>query len=317
MNLNDFGLGTAALGRPHYINIRKEKAGPFQLENFKALGKQVFEAAYRKGIRYYDTAPGYGLAEALLLDWVKEKNDPNLEVATKWGYVYTANFDPKATVHEIKEHSLEVLTRQWNFSQQLLPYVSTLQIHSATFETGVLQNQSVLNELARLHTEYGMRIGLTTTGHNQLEVLKAALDVHINGKPLFEVFQVTYNVFDQSLLAAKEELHAQNKRIVIKEGVANGRVFPNVNYPNYQQAYQVLEKLATQYNVGMDAIALQFCRQTMEPFKVLSGASRVYQVNENVKAAEICLAEAEIAALKRLAVDPELYWNERKLLPWN
>ena len=138
------GLGTAALGRPQYINIRQEKSKNFSLHTFRQQGRNTLNRAYHQGIRYFDTAPGYGMAEQLLLDWVKEKGDDSIEVATKWGYTYVANFNADATQHEVKEHSLSKLNEQWKQSGQLLPYLSTYQIHSATFETGVLENRSVL-----------------------------------------------------------------------------------------------------------------------------------------------------------------------------
>ena len=65
--------------------------------------------AFELGVRYFDTAPGYGLAEQLVADWVNEKKDHSIEIATKWGYTYTANFEPKAKQHEIKDHSLSQL----------------------------------------------------------------------------------------------------------------------------------------------------------------------------------------------------------------
>lgn len=317
MNIEQIGLGTAALGRPQYINIRKDAPPVFEFDSFKSLGREVFEAAYQSGIRYYDTAPGYGLAEELLLNWVKEKNDPEIEVATKWGYIYTANFNPKAKVHEVKDHSVEVLTRQWSFSEKLLPHLSTLQIHSATFETGVLKNKAVLEKLAEISHEFGIRIGLTTTGHNQVEVLKEALDVSINNKPLFEVFQVTFNILDQSLMQLKDLLHDGEKRIVIKEGVANGRIFPNKRYPAYHKMYRTLENMAKKYKVGIDALTLQFCQQTIEPFKVLSGAWLPYQLHENMKAVNFELSAMDVKTMQNFAIDPKQYWRERKQLPWN
>ena len=93
------GLGTAALGRPQYINVRQDNAGNTDLETFRKHSFSVLEAAYNSGIRYFDTAPGYGLAEELVLEWVKTKNDTSIEIATKWGYTYTANFDINAIPH--------------------------------------------------------------------------------------------------------------------------------------------------------------------------------------------------------------------------
>ena len=147
------GLGTAALGRPQYINIRKENCDNSDLNHFRKHSFTVLEDAYQSGIRYFDTAPGYGLAEELLLEWLQTKNDASIKIATKWGYTYTANFDINATVHEIKEHSLFKLNEQWNFSKKLLPYLKVYQIHSATLETGVLENKEVLTKLAYLKKE--------------------------------------------------------------------------------------------------------------------------------------------------------------------
>ncbi|MEL6142936.1 MAG: aldo/keto reductase, partial [Bacteroidota bacterium] len=187
------GLGTAAIGRPQYINIRQQQARTFDYDEFYQRGLSILEQAYRLGIRYFDAAPGYGMAEQLLIDWLTNNDLVEAEVATKWGYTYTANFDPTAITHEVKEHSLEKLNEQWEQSQASLPKLSTYQIHSATFETGVLENQAVLERLFELKTEAQLLIGLTTTGHNQAEVLKKALSIQKDGVDLFDAFQITYN----------------------------------------------------------------------------------------------------------------------------
>ena len=121
------GLGTAAIGRPQYINIKDKPEQQFDLNKFREQGKAVLEAAYQTGIRYFDTAPGYGMAEKLVLDWVLEKQDESIEIATKWGYTYVANFNMDAAEHEIKEHSLSKLNEQWAVSEKLLPYLSTIR----------------------------------------------------------------------------------------------------------------------------------------------------------------------------------------------
>jgi len=104
---NHIGLGTAAIGRPQYINIKKEDSEIFNKTKFKQQGIHVLETAYNKGIRYFDTAPGYGMAQEILLEWLNTKKDKSIEVATKWGYSYVANFDPNAIIHEVKDHSLQ------------------------------------------------------------------------------------------------------------------------------------------------------------------------------------------------------------------
>jgi len=312
------GLGTAAIGRPQYINIKEKSTDDsFDLATFKKKGRLILDAAYQQGIRYFDTAPGYGLAEELVLEWVREKRDTTIEVATKWGYTYVANFDPTATTHEIKEHSLAKLKEQWTVSQQLLPYLTSYQIHSATLDTGVLDNPSILERLADLKLKHQLIIGLTTSGANQNEVLQKALPIKVNGELLFDLFQVTYNVFDQSLAAISEQLEALDKRIVIKEALANGRVFPNKKYPYYQNAYQIFQRLANKYAVGIDAIALRFCLDSLSPYKVLSGAAQTQHVRDNLKVYDFRLDKEDLSTLKRLKIYPEKYWSERKQLQWN
>ena len=311
------GIGTAALGRPQYINVRQKNCDNSNLKSFRKQSFSVLEDAYNLGIRYFDTAPGYGLAEELLLEWLQTKNDKTIEVATKWGYTYTANFDANATIHEVKEHSLSKLNEQWNFSKQLLPYLKVYQIHSATLETGVLENKAVLNQLAFLKKEHNLKIGLTTTGTNQVEVIQKALSVFVDDDQLFDVFQVTYNFLDQSLLEIIDELELQNKQIVIKEALANGRVFKNKNYPHYEKMYSTLETLAKKYTVGIDAIALNYCEQTIPKSIVLSGASTTNQLEENLKTNSFALSNDEIKTLRSCTISTDFYWKERKQLQWN
>ncbi|MBQ0734280.1 aldo/keto reductase [Aquimarina celericrescens] len=319
MSKNDsiIGLGTAAIGRPQYINIRQEASDQISLEDFRQLGRSTLEYAYQQGIRYFDTAPGYGLAEELLIDWVKTKNDPTIQIATKWGYTYTANFDLEAKQHEVKEHSLSKLNEQWQKSKELLSNLTIYQIHSATFESGVLENEAVLQKLLELRKEYNIDIGITTTGSNQVEVLKKALDIEVESHSLFEAFQVTYNVKDQNTFEMIKTLKNQAKKVIIKEALANGRLFPNKKYRHYQKLYSFMGQLANKYNVGIDAIALRFCIDTVEPFKILSGASDKIQIIDNLKTLTFQLEDEEIELLKSFRINPENYWSERKRLPWN
>lgn len=311
------GLGTAAIGRPQYINIDQEDKTPFSLSVFKEKGVEMLDYAYDTGIRYYDTAPGYGLAEQLLIDWVKEKNDTSITVATKWGYTYVANFDAKAKVHEIKEHSLKKLNEQWEASKQLLPYLKYYQIHSATFESGVLENSAVLERLFKLKEEHNIKVGLTTTGSNQAEVLQKGIDVHLKGEQLFEVFQCTYNVLDQSIYELGRQIISNKKQLVIKEALANGRLFPNSAYPDYQDLYEKLEVLSKKYEVGVDAINLQFCLAELVGATVLSGANKPAYLKQNLKATKFDLNPQEMEELAQFKTAPKLYWNERKQLTWN
>ena len=319
MNTNSFiGLGTAAIGRPLYINIKTETIKmPFSRTEFEQKGIAVLENAYKNGVRHFDTAPGYGLAEQLLLNWVKEKNDSTITISTKWGYTYVANFNPNATIHEVKEHSLDKLNEQWEVSKAFLPYLKSYQIHSATFESGVLENKEILRQLHKLKKNHHLCIGFTTTGANQLRVLEKALTIEIEGEKLFQSVQFTFNIFDQSMLSVRKELAQLSGPIIIKEALANGRIFPNKKFPKYRLAYSYLEELAATYKVGVDAIALHYCMDSFINAVVLSGAAKEDQLQSNCTANSFSLKKEELAMLQSFAIAPKAYWDERKQLNWN
>jgi len=313
---NQIGLGTAAIGRPQYINIKQtDMEVSFSADKFIEKGNQVLDEAYNRGVRFFDTSPGYGLAEELLANWLQKKNDPKIVVSTKWGYTYVANFDPNAKVHEVKEHSLEKLNQQWAFSKTLLPNLKIYQIHSAALDTGVLDNQLILNRLHQLKKEHSLLIGLTTTGSNQLEVLQKAMEIAVDGEALFGSYQSTFNILDTSVLKIKDQL--KQPQLIIKEALANGRLIPNGHYPRYKNLYALLMELSKKYNVGTDAIAMRFCMENFPNAQVLSGANNKAHLQANLRANDFKLTTEEINQLYQHSIAATDYWNERKKLEWN
>jgi aryl-alcohol dehydrogenase-like predicted oxidoreductase len=315
--MSELGLGTAAIGRPIYMNIRESKfdQSNFDLQRFAIKNKHFLQFAYDAGIRHFDTAPNYGLAEKSLIEWIKKNEICDLKTSSKWGYTYVANFDPNAQKHEEKEHSLAKLNEQWEQTKKLIPSLSTYQIHSATLASGVLENGTILSRLVEIKKKENIKIGLTVTGDNQNEIIDKALSIKFDNEDLFDSIQATFNVFDQSLLKRKKVL--KSKQIIIKEALANGRVFPNNNYPNYKKHYSYLQGLALKYKVGIDAIALRFCMQSIFESIVLCGASTTQQLTENLRAYTFTLSDSEMEELYDLAIEPTLYWAERKKLGWN
>jgi aryl-alcohol dehydrogenase-like predicted oxidoreductase len=204
-----------------------------------------------------------------------------------------------------------------NFYKKIIPYLKVFLFNSANIETGVLENSKVLERLASLKKEHNLKIGLTTTGTNQAGVIKKALNITADGASLFDSFQVTYNFLDQSLFEISEELIHQNKSIVIKEALANGRVFRNQSYPHYTKMYEVLESISKKHNVGVDAISLKYCEQTIPNSIVLSGASTNLQLKQNLQLNTFSLSNNEIELLNSFKTSKEFYWKERKQLIWN
>lgn len=310
------GIGLAALGRPEYINIRENKSIDKSENAFRENAFEVLDFAYENGVRYFDTAPSYGKGERYLIDWKTERKHSDIILSTKWGYTYVANWElGYKGKHEVKEHSLDKLLEQWEVSQLLLPELKIYQIHSATLESGVLQNVSVLNQLHQIKKQNNVQIGISSSGVNQKEIILEALNVKVENEYLFDSFQVTYNILEQSSLEVLNTLKSKNKTIIIKEALANGRIFNQEN----KAVYSFLEILSKKYKVGIDAIAIRFVIESIEPDFVLSGASNTKQLEQNLKAInkDLSFTASELNQLKLLRRNPKSYWDERSLLNWD
>lgn len=316
------GLGMAALGRPGYITLGhgQDLGASRDVQSMEANARRVLDAAWAAGIHYFDAARSYSLGEAFLGRWLKERAIPPAAIAvgSKWGYTYTADWRVDAEVHEVKEHSAAVLKRQWRESSgRLGEYLRVYQIHSATFESGVLDNQEVLDELARLKSE-GIVIGLTLSGANQAEVLRKARTIERNGEPLFGCVQATWNLLEPSAGPALAEARAAGMGVIIKEALANGRLTSrNTEAPFTGQGSGTLRREAERLEVGMDALALAAALAQPWADIVLSGAVTVEQLQSNVRALDIGLDPAAMGALAGLAEHPVIYWQTRSRLKWN
>ncbi|WP_225034921.1 aldo/keto reductase [Winogradskyella sp. SM1960] len=318
MSTTKIGLGLAALGRPDYINIRSKNDIDKSVAAFKMNATQVLDDSYQMGIRDFDVAPSYGLGEQFLLDWNTSRNHKDVSLSTKFGYTYVANWEVGFSgKHEIKEHSIEKLNEQWGVSKGLLPNLKIYQIHSATLDSGVLTNDAVLARLYELKEEHQLKIGLSSSGTEQVKIIEEARKISFNGEDLFDSFQVTFNLLEPSTYTVLKALLDDGKTIIIKEALANGRVFRNDSFQNYVEAFDYLETLSNKYKVGNDAIAIRFIMDYLNPNLVLSGASDSNQLKQNLKALDFKLTTEEVNTLKSLAVSPEHYWEERSNLEWN
>lgn len=314
-------LGLAALGRPGYINLGHgdDLEGSRSLPMLEARAHDVLDEAWRAGIRSFDAARSYGEAERFLSTWLKARGlaPGDVTVSTKWGYTYTAGWSVDADVHEVKDHSLAVLERQWRESHELLgEHIALYQIHSATLESGVLDDERVLDRLYQLRAEHGVVIGLTLSGPRQAETLLRALDVQRGGQPLFGAVQGTWNLLERSAGEALRFAHAEGLVVVIKEALANGRLTSRNGDPTFARSRKLLEVLAGQAGVGIDALALAAVLARPWCDVVLSGAATVQQLRANLGALRVRWDEELEMSLLPLVEEPDRYWSTRAALRW-
>jgi aryl-alcohol dehydrogenase-like predicted oxidoreductase len=315
------GLGLAALGRPGYINLghAADLRSEFDIAMMEARAHAVLDAAWEAGIRYFDAARSYGRAEAFLASWLESRQirPGAVTIGSKWGYTYTADWQVTADRHEIKDHSLGTLRRQVRESEVILGrHLNIYQIHSATLESGVLENREVLEALARLGSD-GLKIGLTLTGPKQSHVLRQALDVNINGQRLFDCVQATWNLLEQSAGDALQEAHAVGVGVIVKEVLANGRLTERNTDPSFAPKRELLANAAIRLGTRSDALAMAAVLAQPWADVVLSGAANVDQLTSNIGANGVRWDKDASHLLGALVESPNDYWNFRSKLAWN
>lgn len=302
------GLGLAALGRPGYMTLEHARDFPsVERDAMRAQTFAVLDAAWADGVRHFDTARSYGQAEDVLGEWLALAPRPGVVVSSKWGYRYTADWRRDAKVHEVKDHSLTHLEAQWPESRARLgSALQVYQVHSTTFESGVLEDRAVLERLATLKRE-GVAIGASVTGTRQPQLIDAVAAVTVNGARLFDWVQATWNVLEPSASEALTRARQRGLRTIAKEGLANGRLSARGDLKDWKA-------LATARNTTPDALALAVaCAQ---PFLdvVLSGAATVGQLQSNLQARAVDVKGLDVSAY---AEPPERYWSDRASLKWS
>jgi aryl-alcohol dehydrogenase-like predicted oxidoreductase len=315
------GLGLAALGRPGYITLdhARDLTRDYEPGAMEHRAHTVLDAAYAAGVRYFDAARSYGRAEDFLASWLASRGiaPGAVLVASKWGYTYTAGWRVDAARHEVKDHSLATLSRQFaETTARLGAHLTLYQIHSATLESGVLDNDAVIDELARLKAT-GLHVGLTVTGASQADVLRRALEVTRDGKRVFDAVQATWNLLERSTGSALEEAHAAGVRVIVKEALANGRLTTRNTDPAFATRLALLREEAAQLDTTVDALALAAALAPSWADVVLSGAATSEQLRSNLRALEVPWSAEIDARLESLTMDPREYWRERSALPWN
>ncbi len=310
------GIGLAAVARPAYITAGRDRdlGGRRDVEDLERRTHAVLDAAVGAGMTYVDVARSYGLAEQFLAGWLAAHPQAAVEVGSKWGYRYVGGWRLDADVHEVKDHSLEAFLRQRDETLALLgDWLRVYHVHSATLQTGVLDDLPLRRALADLR-DRGVRVGLSTSGPAQADTVRRALEVVVDGTPLFTSVQATWNVLETSVAGALAEAAAAGARVLVKEPVANGRLAPGGQDggPGVARVHE----LAAGLGVGVDVLAIAAALEQPWADVVLSGAVTPQQVVDNAASARLVLPGAvrdELAGLAQPAAD---YWAARSRRAW-
>jgi aryl-alcohol dehydrogenase-like predicted oxidoreductase len=320
------GLGLAALGRPGYVTLNhaSDLGGRYDPSAMEAHAHAVLDAAFDAGIRYVDAARSYGRAEDFLASWLRKRaiEPGEVSVASKWGYTYTAGWSTSATQHEVKDHSLAAFERQLSESvERLGRYLSLYQIHSVTAESKTLQDNALIDAIARLR-ERGIRAGLSVSGAGQDVAIRRSLEVRRDGQPVFSSVQATWNLLERGAESALEDAHAAGMKIVVKESLANGRLTGDAGRGKGEEGILSplvarIREVAEARSTTIEILALAAALARPWANVVLTGAATVGQIQANVAALELAYDHELDEHLRSVSIDSGEYWRARSSFRWN
>jgi len=200
----EFALGLIGIGRPWgYTNPEVPGEG-------QALA--LLERAFDLGVRYFDTAPSYGVSEERLgrfLGGLAASERAGIRIATKFGEHWDA-----AKAEPYIDHSLDALKRSLDSSVERLGRIDFLQLHKTRPE--VLRS----HELA-LAWEYAATLGIATIGASVADLESADLAI---ANPAYGILQFPFNVAQQTFADVLNRAAARGMTVAVNRPFGMGRL---------------------------------------------------------------------------------------------
>ena len=257
-------LGTAQLGMPYGMANKSGKP-----DFSSALS--IVQAAWENGITEFDTAQAYGDSEQILgrifteLDVVQQAR-----VTTKLKSVQAAG--EKISLHQSVEESLERLK---------VSKLECLLLHREDI-LDMLDDSLKESLLTLVQRGYVQHLGVSVYSPDRA--------TQALGYDLFHTIQIPASVLDRRFQRAGvfEIAEKRGQRIYIRSAFLQGLVLMNgedvpEKMASVKPVLAKLDRLALQYRVSRQAIALLYLRDRFAHAKVIFGAEAPEQVLQNTR----------------------------------
>lgn len=178
----------------------------------EADAMRFLQGAYDAGIRFFDTAPSYGLSEARLgrfLAGLTAEQRGGVRVATKFGEHWD---DGKQEAYA--DHSLDALKRSFDQSRSRLGAIAVLQLHKTTPD---LLRSPVVAEAF----DYALANGVELIGASVSDPASAEIAL---AHDRFGVVQLPYNQASPQFRGAVASARGHGKQLLINRPLQMGNV---------------------------------------------------------------------------------------------
>lgn len=200
----EFALGLIGIGKPWGF------AHPEVPDERQAL--TLLERAFALGVRYFDTAPSYGVSEERLGRFLADLTQAErfqVRIATKFGEHWDAD-----KAEPFVDHTFDALRRSLDGSVGRLGRIDFLQLHKTTPE--VLRSR----DLARAW-EYAATLGITAIGASVSDLESAELAI---ADPAFTILQFPYNAAQRNFGDVLDRATARGMTIAVNRPFGMGRM---------------------------------------------------------------------------------------------
>jgi len=301
LRVSVLGLGTVELGTDYGIRAPGDFGRPP-----KAAALTLLRAAADRGVEFFDTAPDYGTAEALLGEALGDRDECVL--ATKVAVPADASGRQVGAADLRREVAASLAESRRALRRETLGVV---QIHSADLD--VLADGTLAQALVEARDRGEVRF-IGASVYTEAEAL-AAIDAGC-----FDVLQVPYNLLDRRM---EPRVFAAARRarvgIVTRSAFLKGALTPKVSClpPSLAPLAAAADRARRALDVTWDelpAVALRFCLSSPDVATVVVGVRTADELAAAVAAAAAgplpdaaVIARAACAVTDERLVDPSTW----------
>lgn len=289
---------------------------------------RAIHCAIDLGINFFDVAPvyGFGHAEEVLGKALKDVNREKLIIASKCGFVWEEGIK---NVH--KELSYKSILKEIDDTLRRLnmDYIDIYQLHWPDHNTQIEESMEAILKIKeagkiRYVGVSNFPVSLTERAEKCVEIASQQGLYNMlerNAKTYYN-HVLEYRTEKELLPYTKENGQAFLPYSPLLQGLLTGSFKRNDNYnekdirnhniklngnlfERYYEASLKLEKIASDINVPLNQVALQWLIQKDEVTTVLTGALNEEQIVSNAKACEVELKEDTLKKINEVILDFE------------